>query len=79
MCTILLPPGVNSVAVNKYININSTHHSGDVKQFPLLGIRRHRTKLSCLGDLESEICVPLALENDGRVLCRLAVCQTGAP
>jgi len=22
MCTVLLPPGVNSTAVNKYININ---------------------------------------------------------
>jgi hypothetical protein len=23
MCTVLLPPGVNSIAVNKYININN--------------------------------------------------------
>jgi len=22
MCTVLLPPGVNPIAVNKYININ---------------------------------------------------------
>jgi len=24
MCTVLLPPGVNPIAVNKYININTT-------------------------------------------------------
>jgi hypothetical protein len=24
MCTVLLPPGVNPIAVNKYININNT-------------------------------------------------------
>ena len=23
MCTVLLPPGVNPIAVNKYININT--------------------------------------------------------
>jgi len=27
MCTVLLPPGVNPIAVNKYININIKIHT----------------------------------------------------
>jgi len=26
MCTVLLPPGVNPIAVNKYINIKNIDH-----------------------------------------------------
>jgi len=38
MCTVLLPPGVNPTAVNKYININTNHQ--DKKSPPLDIIQR---------------------------------------
>jgi hypothetical protein len=34
MCTVLLPPGVNTIAVNKYINIKLLYLNIRVYNFP---------------------------------------------
>ena len=39
MCTVLLPPGVNPIAVNKYININ-INFEPDMLSRPSTGHRR---------------------------------------
>jgi len=59
MCTVLLPPGVNPIAVNKYININNQ----DKKSPPLDIIQRWLNSTPILTSLspKSVLILPFCL------------------